>query len=83
METIIGSAIAGVVAIIVCVINGNAQKKQILEQHNETIALVEYRLKELEKKQDKHNQLIERMIKVEQSDKAQWYDINEIKAKLP
>lgn len=42
-----------------------------------------YRIDQLEKKVEKHNNLIERMTKVEQSDKAQWYDIQEIKAKLP
>lgn len=42
-----------------------------------------YRIDILEKKVEKHNNLIERMTKVEQSDKAQWYDIQEIKAKLP
>lgn len=36
----------------------------------------------LEEKQDKHNQLIERMVKVEASDKAQWKQIDEIKEKM-
>lgn len=34
-------------------------------QHDKTIALIEYRLKELEEKQDKHNNLVERMTAVE------------------
>ena len=35
-------------------------------QHNKTAALLEYRLEQLEKKQDKHNNLMERMFKLEQ-----------------
>ena len=36
-------------------------------QNRKTIALVEYRLKQLEDKQQKHNQLIERTYKLEQA----------------
>lgn len=35
-------------------------------QNNKTTALILYRLRELEKKQDKHNNLIERQFKLEQ-----------------
>ena len=34
-------------------------------QNNKTTALILYRLSELEKKQDKHNNLIERQFKIE------------------
>ena len=40
------------------------------------------RLKNLEKKQDKHNQLIERMVVVEQSAKSAHKRINEIKKEI-
>ena len=40
-------------------------------------------LKRLETKQDKHNQLIERMVKVEDSDQAQWKWIDKFKEQLP
>ena len=40
-------------------------------------------LKRLEAKQDKHNQLIERMVRVEDSDEAQWRWIDKFKDKLP
>lgn len=39
-------------------------------------------IRRLEEKQDKHNQLIERMVKVEASDKAQWKQIDEMKEKI-
>ena len=39
-------------------------------------------IERLEAKQDKHNQLIERMTRVEDSDKAQWLRIDELKNKI-
>ena len=54
ISTIIGAVISGVVAVVV------ANK-----QHDKTMALVQYRLEELEKKVDKHNNLVERMYVVE------------------
>ena len=59
METIIASVVTGIVAIIVCVINSTYQS-------NTTRVLIEYKIKELEKKQDKHNSVIERMYHVEE-----------------
>ena len=40
-------------------------------------------IKRLEQKQDKHNQLIERMVRMEDSDQAQWKWIDTFKNKLP
>lgn len=68
--------ITGIVAIIVCVVNNivtiwQVNKKhasQIEEQrksHAETIELITYRLRELERKQDKHNNLMERVFRLE------------------
>lgn len=68
--------ITGVVAIVVCVLNNivtiwQVNKKhasQIEEQrksHAETIELITYRLRELERKQDKHNNLMERVFRLE------------------
>ena len=54
ISTIIGAVISGVVSLIVAG-----------KQHDKTIALIEYRLKQLEEKQDKHNDLITRMTAVE------------------
>lgn len=52
--TIIGALISGAVSLAVA-----------SWQHNKSIALIEYRLGELEEKVDKHNNLVERMYKVE------------------
>ena len=58
METIISAAITAVVTLAVCLITNHAQAEK-------TRALIDYRVSELEKKQDKHNNLIERTFKVE------------------
>lgn len=52
--TIIGALISGAVSLAVA-----------SWQHNKSIAVIEYRLEELEKKVDKHNNVVERLYKVE------------------
>lgn len=63
METIIATLISGVLsgsaAIIVCVLNNRTEAEK-------NRALIEYRMTELEKKVDKHNNLIERTYNLEQ-----------------
>ena len=54
VATIASSIISGLVAIIVCTV-----------QNNKNLALVSYRLEQLEKKVDKHNNLVERMTVLE------------------
>lgn len=54
LSTIVGAVISGIVAVVVA-----------SKQHDKTTALIEYRIKELEEKVDKHNNLIERMYVVE------------------
>lgn len=58
METIIAAAITAAVTLAVCLITNHAQAEK-------TRALIDYRVKELEKKQDRHNNLIERTYKLE------------------
>lgn len=41
-----------------------------------------YRVEQLEKKVEKHNNVIERVVVLEQSDKAQWRYIDDFKEKL-
>lgn len=57
---ILGAVISGTVSLIVCIITQFAQNKV-------TRALLEYRLTELEKKVDKHNNLVERMYRAEEN----------------
>ena len=59
METIISSVITGIVAITTCLITqGMANRK--------TIALIEFKLGELQKQVEKHNSVIERTYKLEE-----------------
>lgn len=71
METIISSLISAGVALLICVI-----------QNNKTKALIEYRLDELEKKVDKHNNLIERMYEVEKNIDIHTEHLNTIDHRL-
>lgn len=59
MEAIITAAITGVVTLIVCLINNSYQQKQ-------TRNLIEYKIEELTKRVDKHNNVIERVYKLEE-----------------
>lgn len=58
--------ITGVVAIIVCLISGFFQMNQVRKENDKTIALIDYRLNELTKRVDKHNNVIERTYKLEE-----------------
>ena len=64
----IEAIITGVVAIAVCMINNFYQNKATKEQHDKTIALIDYKLEELTKRVDKHNNVVERMYKLEQDE---------------
>lgn len=66
IEEIIAGLITGIVAIIVCMINNVCQSKATEKKHNETIALMDYRLEELTKRVDKHNNVVERTYKLEE-----------------
>lgn len=55
MNSIIGVIVSGVVSLVICLIT-----------QNKTQALIEYRLDKVEEKMDKHNNLVERMYKLEQ-----------------
>ena len=58
METVLAAAISAAVTLAVCLIQNHAQNEK-------TRALLDYRLGELEKKQDKHNNLMERTYQLE------------------
>lgn len=62
---LIGYVISGAVALLVAGRQHKASMTEVQAKHDEQMALVEYRLKELEDKVDKHNNLVERMYVVE------------------
>lgn len=59
METIISACISAGVTLIVCLISNRGQQEK-------TRALMEYKLDELTKRVDKHNNVIERTYSLEQ-----------------
>lgn len=73
-------SIAG--SIIVAIISYNANKKGAEEASKANAALIAYRLEQLEKKQDKHNDLIMRTFKLEGRMQEAEHDIRDIKERL-
>lgn len=59
METIISSCISAAVTLLVCLISNHSQNEK-------TRALMEYKLEELTKRVDKHNNVIERTYALEE-----------------
>ena len=59
METIVSSCISAAVTLIVCLISSHSQSEK-------TRALMEYKLEELTKRVDKHNNVVERTYSLEQ-----------------
>ena len=59
METVVSALIGGLFSLIVCLITNKSQ-------HDKTIALVSYRIEQLEKEVQRHNNLVERTYNLEQ-----------------
>lgn len=57
--------ISAAAAILVCMLSNFYQNKRTEAQHNTTIALIEYKLDQLVKKVDLHNNAVERLYEVE------------------
>ncbi len=71
METIVSAAITGAVTLAICLITNRAQAKA-------TEALILHRLDQIERKQDKHNNLIERMTTTEINVERAQMDVNNL-----
>ena len=83
MENALQYIVPAAALIIVQLIVSYRQDKINNIKYDMMIEAIKQDIKQLEAKQDKHNQLIERMVVVEESEKAQWKRIDEIRAKLP
>lgn len=79
MEGALQYIIPAAALIIVQLIVSYRQDKINNIKYDMTINAIKDDLKRLEGKQDKHNQLIERMVKIESSDDAQWHWIDKFK----
>ena len=63
--TITPALISAGAAIVVCMMNNHYQQEETRKKHDETIALVDYRLQQLEKKVELHNNAVSRLYEVE------------------
>lgn len=70
-DVVIVALITGLAAVITGIVTGVVTGSTVI-----------YRIKELEKKVDKHNGLIERMVAVEMSTRSAHHRIDEIKEKV-
>ena len=75
METIISSIITGIVAITTCLITQGMANRR-------TVALIEFKLDELTKRVDKHNNTIERTFKLEELTAVQQQQINTLEKRI-
>lgn len=70
------------VALIIVQIIISAKQQRVQDvRFDMTIKEIREDLQRLEKKQDRHNELIERVVVLEQNDKAQWRYIDSFKEK--
>ena len=58
--------VTGIVAIVVCMVNNYYQNKRTAESNQETITLIDYKLSELTKRVDKHNNVVDRTYHLEE-----------------
>lgn len=80
METSVIAALISVVgSIIVAMISFYANRKGAKEASETNAKLIAYRIQELERKQDKHNSVIERMFQLEGRMTEAEHDIRDIK----
>ena len=63
--SVITGLISAAAAIVVCLVNNHYQKAEADRKHTENINLIAYRLEQLEKKVDLHNNMIERTYNLE------------------
>ena len=74
--------ITGVVAILVCIINNWVQFNKTRQETDKTVALIELRLSELSDRVDRHNQVIERTYKLEESTALQDAELKRLNERL-
>lgn len=70
MQTILAAAVSalitGAVTLAVSIINANANHTKLMQELKARDELQLYRIEQLEKKQDRHNQVIERTFRLEE-----------------
>lgn len=82
LQTILSASIPALGLIIVQIIISMKQQRVNDVRFEMTIKELKDDIRRLEAKQDKHNDLIERVTKLEMKDKAQWEWIDKLKDKI-
>lgn len=75
MEVIISSCISAAVTLLVCIINNHGQQEK-------TRALMDYRINELTKHVEKHNNVIERIYVLEEKVKVANHRIEDLERRV-
>lgn len=81
-EAALAATISVIGSVIVALISYAANRKGAKEASETNAKLIAYRLEQLEKKQDKHNSVIERMIHLEGRVTEVEHDIRDIKGRI-
>lgn len=74
--------ITGIVAILVCIINNWVQYNKTRQETDKTVALIELRLSELSDRVARHNQVIERTYKLEESTALQDAELKRLNERI-
>ena len=74
--------ITGIVAIVVCIINNWAMMAKQRAQTEKTVALIEYKITELSERVQRHNQIVERTFKLEESTALQDAELKRLNERL-
>lgn len=82
MASFVSALISAAAAIIVCIINSRTQHKKLLAELDKKDAIQEYRIKQLEEKVDKHNNLIERTYILERDGSVMREKISNVEKKI-
>jgi phosphotransacetylase len=82
IATILAAVISAMAAITVCIISSKTQHKKTLEEFHRQSEMQAYRIGELEKKMDKHNNFIERVYNLEKRDAVEVEEIKVINHRL-
>ncbi len=70
MDSIIVGLISAGASLLVCLLNNHYQRLETERKHTETITLITYRLDELSERVEKHNQVAERTLVLEEKAKS-------------
>ena len=74
--------ITGIVAIIVCIVNNWVQFNKTKQETDKTVALIQQELATLSDRVNRHNQIVERTFKLEESTALQDAELKRVNERL-